>query len=32
MNWKKILPRNLRGKIMDALIFLPDKPYIKLFY
>ena len=32
MNLKKILPRNIRGKLMDFLAFLPDKPYIKLFY
>ncbi len=29
---KKILGRNIRGKLMDALIFLPDKPYLQLFY
>lgn len=32
MNLKKILPRNVRGKIMDSLAFLPDEPYISLFY
>lgn len=32
MNLKKILPRNVRGRIMDALFFLPDEAYIKLFF
>lgn len=32
INFKKILGRNLRGKIMYALKFLPDKPYLQLFY
>ena len=32
INFKKILSRNLRGKIMYALKFLPDKPYLQLFY
>jgi len=32
INFKKLLGRNLRGKIMYALSFLPDKPYIQLFY
>lgn len=32
MNLKKIIPRNLRGKMMDMLAFLPDVPYICLFY
>ena len=29
---KKIIPRNIRWKIMDALFFLPDEAYIRLFY
>ena len=29
---RKIFGRNLRGKIMYALSFLPDKPYLQLFY
>ena len=32
MNLKKILPRNMRGKLMDLFRFLPDEPYVKLFY
>ena len=32
INLKKIIPRNIRWKIMDILSFLPDEPYIKLFY
>ena len=32
INLKKILGRNLRSKIMYALKFLPDKPYLQLFY
>ena len=32
INLKRILPRNLRGKIMHTLRFLPDVPYVKLFY
>lgn len=32
MNLKKILPRNVRGKIMDSLAFLPDELYIRLFF
>ncbi|MBR4657466.1 MAG: glycosyl transferase [Oscillospiraceae bacterium] len=32
MTIKQIFPRKYRGKLMDALMFLPDKPYIRLFY
>lgn len=32
INLKKIIPRDVRGKIMSLLSFLPNKPYIKLFY
>ena len=32
INLKKIIPRDVRGKIMGLLSFLPDKPYLKLFY
>ena len=32
INLKKILSRNVRGKLMYALSWLPDEPYIKLFY
>lgn len=32
INLKRIIPRNLREEIMYALSFLPDEPYIKLFY
>ena len=32
INFKKILPRNIRGKLMYGLSFLPDEPYVKLFY
>ena len=29
---RKIFGRNIRGKIMYSLFFLPDKPYLQLFY
>ena len=29
---KKIMSRNLRGRIMYLLSFLPDKPYLQIFY
>ena len=29
---RKIFGRNIRGKIMYGLSFLPDKPYLQLFY
>lgn len=29
---KKLIPRDLRGKIIDCFSFLPDKPYLKLYY
>ena len=29
---RKIFPRNIRGRIMDALAWMPDKPYLRLFY
>lgn len=29
---RKIINRKTRGKIMDALWWLPDKPYLQLFY
>ena len=29
---RKILGRNIRGNIMNALSFLPDKAYLRLFY
>lgn len=29
---RKIFSRNLRGNIMHVLSFLPDKPYLQLFY
>lgn len=29
---RKIVGRKMRGKIMYALSFLPDKPYLRLFY
>ena len=29
---RKIFSRNFRGNIMHALSFLPDKPYLQLFY
>lgn len=32
INLKKLLSRNVRGKLMYALSWLPDEPYIKLFY
>ena len=32
MTLKKIIPKNMRGKLMHGLSFLPDKPYIQLFY
>ena len=32
MSLKKYVPRNLRGKLMYGLRFLPDKAYISLFY
>ncbi len=32
INFKKILGRNLRGKIMYFLSFLPDKLYLQIFY
>ena len=32
INIKKLIPRNIRGKVMYALSFLPDEPYIRLFY
>ena len=32
INIKKIIPRNIRGKAMYALSFLPDEVYIRLFY
>lgn len=32
INIKKIVPRNIRGKVMYALSFLPDEAYIRLFY
>ena len=32
INLKKIIPRNIRGKMMYALSFLPDELYVKLFY
>ena len=32
MDLRKIFGRNLRGNIMNALSFLPDKMYLKLFY
>ena len=32
MSLKKYIPRNLRGKLMDGLRFLPDKEYVRLFY
>lgn len=32
INLKKILPRNIRGKMMYGLSFLPDELYVKLFY
>lgn len=32
MNLKKIIPRDLRGKAMYKLRFMPDAPYISLFY
>ncbi|MBR4333258.1 MAG: glycosyl transferase [Clostridia bacterium] len=32
INLKKILSRNVRGKLMYALSWLPDEPYVKLFY
>ncbi len=32
LNLKKIIPRNLRYKLMSFFSFLPDKPYIALFY
>ena len=32
MDLRKIMPRDLRGRIMDALRWLPDKPYLQLFY
>lgn len=32
INLKKILSRNVRGRIMGLLSFLPNKPYISLFY
>ena len=32
MNLKRILPRNMRGKLMDFFKFLPDELYVKLFY
>lgn len=31
-NLKKLLGRNVRGKIMYSLKFLPDKPYLQMFY
>lgn len=32
MNLKKILPRNIRGKLMSMFAFLPDSLYVRLFY
>lgn len=32
INLKKIFGASLRGRIMYALSFLPDKPYLRLFY
>ena len=32
INLKKILPRNIREKMMYSLSFLPDELYVKLFY
>lgn len=32
INFKKIFGRNIRGKIMYLLSFLPDKLYLQLFY
>lgn len=32
INLKRLLSRNMRGKLMYALSWLPDEPYIKLFY
>ncbi len=32
MDLKKLLPRNIRGKLMSFFRFLPDELYIKLFY
>lgn len=32
MSLKKYLPRNMREKLMYGLRFLPDEPYIRLFY
>ena len=29
---RKYLSRNVRGKLMYGLSFLPDAPYLKLFY
>lgn len=32
LNLKKLLPRNIRGKLMYSLFWLPDESYIRLFY
>ena len=32
INLKKVFSRNIRGKLMYSLSWLPDEPYIKLFY
>ena len=32
INLKKILPRDIRSKLMYALKWLPDEPYVRLFY
>lgn len=32
INLKKIIPRDIRGKIIDMFSFLPDKAYLKFYY
>lgn len=32
MDLRKVLSRNVRGRLMDALWWLPDAPYVQLFY